>query len=67
MAVERNDFHQSAPSIIVVADGGRYKRSHKHSYCTKSGVAIIFGQKTRNAAVPSSMEQVLFCVYNCRE
>ena len=47
MAIERNDFHQGVPAITVVADGGWSKRSHKHSYNAKSGVAVIFGQKTK--------------------
>ena len=47
MAIERNDVHQGVPAIAVVADGGWSKRSHKHSYNAKSGVAIIFGQKTK--------------------
>ena len=46
-AIEINSFHQGIPSIIVVVDGGWSKRSHKHSYNAKSGVAVIFGSHTR--------------------
>ena len=47
LAEERGDFHQGVPAITVVVDGGWSKRSHKHSYNAKSGVAVIFGQNTR--------------------
>jgi len=33
-------------AITVVVDGGWSKRSHKHSYNAKSGVAVIIGQQT---------------------
>jgi hypothetical protein len=46
LAVERGDYHQDVPAITVVVDGGWSKRSHKHSYNAKSGVAIIIGQET---------------------
>ena len=46
-AIETNSFHQGIPSITVVVDGGWSKRSHKHSYNAKSGVAVIFGSHTR--------------------
>lgn len=67
MDIERNDVHQGVPATTVVADGGWSKRSHKHSYNAKSGVAVIFGQKTKKAAVLSSTEQILFCLHNCTE
>ena len=47
MAVERNDVHQGVPAVTVVTDGGWSKRSHKHSYNAKSGVAVIFGRETK--------------------
>ena len=47
LAVERADMHQGIPSITVVVDGGWLKRSHKHTYNVKSGVAVIFGQCTK--------------------
>ena len=47
MAIARGDTHQGIPSITVVADGGWSKRSHKHSYNAKSGVAVIFGHEIR--------------------
>ena len=47
LAEERGDFHlDGVPAITVVVDGGWSKRSHKHSYNAKSGVAVIIGQET---------------------
>ena len=46
-AIANNHFHQGVPYISVVADGGWSKRSHKHSYNAKSGVAVIFGLHTK--------------------
>ena len=46
LAEERGDYHEGVPSITVVVDGGWSKRSHKHSYNAKSGVAIIIGKET---------------------
>ena len=46
LAIERNSFHEGVPAITVIVDGGWSKRSHKHSYNAKSGVAIIIGKKT---------------------
>ena len=46
LAEERGDFHEGVPAITVIVDGGWSKRSHHHSYNTKSGVAIIIGQAT---------------------
>ena len=46
LAEARGDYHQGVPAITVVVDGGWSKRSHKHSYNAKSGVAIIIGQAT---------------------
>ena len=46
-AIATNSFHQGIPSITVVVDGGWLKRSHKHSYNAKSGVAVIFESHTR--------------------
>ena len=46
LAVERADMHHGIPSITVAVDGGWWKRSHKHTYNAKSGVAVIFGQCT---------------------
>ena len=47
LAEERGDYHDGVPAITVIVDGGWSKRSHKHSYNTKSGVAIIIGKETR--------------------
>ncbi len=47
LAIERGDFHQGIPAITVIVDGGWSKRTHKHSYNAKSGVAIIIGKETR--------------------
>ena len=46
LAEERGDLHHGVPAITVVVDGGWSKRSHKHSYNAKSGVAVILGQET---------------------
>ena len=46
-AIAMRSFHQGIPSITVVVDGGWSKRSHKHSYNAKSGVAVIFRSHTR--------------------
>ena len=35
------------PAITVIVDGGRSKRSHKHSYNAKSGVAMIIEKQTK--------------------
>ena len=42
-ATDNEDYHQGVPAVSVVADGRWSKRSHKHSYNAKSGVAVIFG------------------------
>ena len=44
LAIERGEYHQDVPAITVYVDGGWSKRSHKHSYNAKSGVAIIIGK-----------------------
>ncbi len=46
LAEERGDCHEGVPAITVIVDGGWSKRSHKHSYNTKSGVGIIIGKAT---------------------
>ena len=46
-AISTNDFHQGIPAVSVVADAGWSKRTHKHSYNAKSGVAVIFGVHTK--------------------
>ena len=46
LAEERGDYHEGIPAITVIIDGGWSKRSHKHSYNAKSGVAIILGKET---------------------
>ena len=46
-AINMNSYHQGIPAITVVVDGGWSKRSHKHSYNAKSGVAVIFGRHTK--------------------
>lgn len=46
LAIERGSFHEGVPAITVIVDGGWSKRSHKHSYNAKSGVAIIIGKET---------------------
>ena len=46
LAIERGDFHEGAPSVTVIVDGGWSKHSRKHSYNAKSDVAIIIGKET---------------------
>ena len=46
LAIEKGSFHEGVPAIDVVLDGGWCKRTHKHSYNAKSGVAIIIGLET---------------------
>ena len=46
LAEMRHDYHNGIPAITVIVDGGWSKRSHKHSYNAKSGVAVIFGHET---------------------
>ncbi len=45
IAEENGRFHEGVPAITVIVDGGWSKRSHKHSYNAKSGVAIIIGKE----------------------
>ena len=47
LAEMRKEYHEGVPAITVIVDGGWSKRSHKHSYIAKSGVAIIIGAETR--------------------
>ena len=47
LAEERGDYNDGVPAITVIVDGGWSKRSHKHSYNAKSGVAIVIGKETR--------------------
>ena len=46
LAEENGSYHEGVPAITVIVDGGWSKRSHKHSYNAKSGVAIIIGKAT---------------------
>ena len=46
IAITNNSYHQGIPAVTVIVDGGWSKRSHKHSYNAKSGVAIINGKAT---------------------
>ena len=43
LAEERGEYHEGVPAITV----GWSKRSHRHSYNAKSGVAIVIGFETR--------------------
>ena len=47
LKVVHEDYFEGVPAITVIADGGWSKRSHKHSYNAKSGVAVIFGIHTK--------------------
>lgn len=46
-AIENGEYFQGVPAITVIGDGGWSKRSHKHSYNAKSGVAVIIGFHTK--------------------
>ena len=46
IAEENGRFHKRVPAVTVIVDGGWSKRSHKHSYNAKSGVAIIIDKET---------------------
>ena len=46
-AIKTNSYFQGVPAIKVIVDGGWSKRSHKHSYNAKSGVAVIIGKHTK--------------------
>ena len=46
IALQKGSLHDGVPAITVVLDGGWSKRTHKHSYNAKSGVAIVIGQAT---------------------
>jgi hypothetical protein len=46
-AIDNNQLDEGVPWISVVVDGGWAKRSHKHSYSSSSGVAVIIGQMTK--------------------
>lgn len=45
-AESSGEYFQRVPAITVIADEGWSKRSHKHSYNAKSGVAVIIGMHT---------------------
>ena len=47
IAINNNSYFQGIPAISVTVDGGWSKRSHKHSYSAKSGVALIIGNATK--------------------
>ena len=47
IAVSKNKLFEGVPAISVTVDGGWSKRSHKHSYNAKSGVAVIIGNATK--------------------
>ena len=46
LAIARGTTCLGDPAITVILDGGWSKRTHKHSYNAKSGVAIIIGYET---------------------
>ena len=46
-AIDNGDYHHGVPAVSVFKDGGWSKRSHKHLYNAKSGVAVIFGAYTK--------------------
>ena len=60
MAIERSDSFEGIPAITVTVDGGWSKRSHKHSYNAKSGVAVIIGNATKKTPISWNSKQILF-------
>ncbi len=46
-AIDKNDSFEGVLAIGVTVDGGWSKRSHKHSYNAKSGVAVVIGNVTK--------------------
>ena len=64
LALERNDMVNGYPAITVIVDGGWSKRSHKHSYNAKSGVAIIIGKQTKKL-LHGDTKQILFHMHCC--
>ncbi len=64
LAVEKGNYHEGVPAITVILDGGWSKRTHKHSYNAKSGVAIIIGKELdREDLIHRCPEQVLRCLF----
>ena len=59
-AIAQDKYFQGVPSIKVIVDGGWSKRSHKHSYNAKSGVAVIIGQHSKKLLFIGMTKQVLF-------
>ena len=49
IAIANNSYHgpNQIPAVTVIVDGGWSKRSYRHSYNAKSGVAIIIDKATR--------------------
>ena len=47
LAIQNNDSFEGVPAITVTVDAGWSKRSHKHSFNAKSGVAVIIGNATK--------------------
>ena len=47
LAIQKKESFEGVPAITVTVDAGWSKRSHKHSYNAKSGVAVIIGNATK--------------------
>lgn len=47
IAIQKKESFEGVPAITVTVDAGWSKRSHKHSYNAKSGVAVIIGNATK--------------------
>ena len=62
LAIERGAYHEGVPAITVVVDAGWSKRSHKHSYNAKSGVAIIVGMETKKLLYVGVRNKYCQCV-----
>ncbi len=47
VAVNKTDIYEGVPAIGLTVNGGWSKRSHKHSYNAKTGVAVIIGNTSK--------------------
>ena len=64
IAIENHDTSEGVPAVSVTVDGGRSKRSHKHTYNAKSGVNILYNWECdKEAPVLRSSKQVLLCLH----
>ena len=62
-AEERGNYHEGVPTITVLVDGGRSKRSHKHSYNAKIWGSYYCREGDRETTVYRCTKQVLCCMF----